>query len=274
MVTRSLYSNSTNGLHSSMRTSVSSETLNFSQTPSQMRIRSLTTKLSGIQVNLDEDKQHRQAECELKIRLIDERIDSVYSTDADQGNIRTALNRLQEALASQHVGLEMLAEQGTKELRLVESSVVMDLQAERQQRKELESKTIKSIDEECYSIRLDMNKECKASEEEFERTQAEIRERANRLAAANRSASAEREEKHEQIIRRYTEELMILKETLKAEVTMREEAEQTQFKMLEDVATRMTADVAKERAERQHTEDTLLKLLEQTCQGIEVSLNQ
>ncbi|KAG9391345.1 IQ calmodulin-binding motif protein [Carpediemonas membranifera] len=47
---------------------------------------------------------------------------------------------------------------------------------------------------------------------------------------------------------------------------------QTMFKMLEDVATRMTADVAQEREDRQQTEETLIRLLEQTCQSVETSL--
>ncbi|KAG9397592.1 hypothetical protein J8273_0722 [Carpediemonas membranifera] len=259
--------------HSDYSSEARAPPADYSASPSQMRIRSLTTKLSGIQVNLDEEKQHRRAESELKIRQLDERIDRLYSAEISPASkIRDAIGHLQETLASQQVNREMMDEQQTKELRLVESSVAMDLQAERQQRKELESKVIKSIDEACFGVRLEVAKGHKGTEEDFERTQAEIRERAARLAASQKDERALRDEKYQRTIRKYSEDLVLLQGTMKAEQKVREETEQTMFKMLEDVATRMTADVAQEREERQQTEETLLRLLEQTCQSVETSL--
>ncbi len=240
--------------------------------PSQLRIRSLTSKLSGIQVNLSEEKQARRADMELKIKQLDERVDRIFSDKGHMSRVKDAIGRLQEGLAQQHVARDMLDEQKTKELRLVESSASLDLNAERTHRKEAENRVLKAIDEKTFNLRMDLANDRKLREEAYDRNQREVRERVAALSTSLREDRAGRDEKYQRAIRRLQEDLLAVTETIEAERKVREQSATAMFQMLEEVSTRMMEDVEGERREREATEETLLKLLEQTCSSVEMTM--
>ena len=64
---------------------------------------------------------------------------------------------------------ELLDERKSKELKLSENNIQIQLNVERQNRRESEAKITKMIDERLYSLKLDLAKEKKMREEGEER---------------------------------------------------------------------------------------------------------
>ena len=64
---------------------------------------------------------------------------------------------------------EMLDERKTKELKVCENNIQIELNVEKQNRRETEAKITKMIDERLYGLKLDLAKEKKMREEAEDR---------------------------------------------------------------------------------------------------------
>ncbi len=64
---------------------------------------------------------------------------------------------------------ELLDERKQKEIKLSENNIQIELQVERQNRRETEAKITKMIDERLYGLKLDLAKEKKMREESEDR---------------------------------------------------------------------------------------------------------
>ena len=56
------------------------------------------------------------------------------------------------------------------------------------------------------------------------------------------------------------------------EKRMREDSQNTMYRMIEDMHGKITQEIQNERKERENTEEGLLKLLEETCSRVETGL--
>merc|ERR1711881_778648 len=75
--------------------------------------------------------------------------------------LKDQITKLQEGLATERIAREILDERKAKELKLVENNVQLDLNVEKQNRKDNETKIQKHIDEKVFALRLDLAKEKK-----------------------------------------------------------------------------------------------------------------
>ncbi len=241
--------------------------------PSKIRMRQIADKLSGLQAGLDEEKQARRDAIEMKLKVLEEKLTKTTVAEETKLNgIKEQLGKLEDQISTNRAARDVLDERKTKELRLVESSITLDLGVEKQARKDSEAKILKAIDERCYTLRLELAKEKKAREEAEEKQNREMAEEILRLSESLDGERRDREDKYSRMIKKLNTEIDELTKTLGDERKEREDSEQTMFKMLEDVSTRIMADIGKERQDRESTEETLLKLLEQTCSSVEASL--
>jgi hypothetical protein len=55
---------------------------------------------------------------------------------------------------------------------------------------------------------------------------------------------------------------------------VREESQNTMFRMIENMHNQVVTEIMVERKERESTEETLIKLLEETCSRVEGGLSQ
>jgi hypothetical protein len=76
---------------------------------------------------------------------------------------------------------DLLDERKSKELKLSENNIQIELNVERQNKRETEAKITKMIDERLYSLKLDLAKEKKMREEGEERYYRTYGEQINRL---------------------------------------------------------------------------------------------
>ena len=92
---------------------------------------------------------------------------------------------------------ELIDEKKTKEIKLIENNLQIDLNVEKQHRREAEAKLTKLLDERLlYTLRLDLAKEKKVREEAQEGTQGMFGEQMRRLQERMEEHVGEAEEEN------------------------------------------------------------------------------
>ncbi len=75
------------------------------------------------------------------------------------------MNKLVETIQNETMSRDIMDEKKTKEIKLTENNLQIELNIEKQHRRETEATISKIVDERLYTIRLDLAKEKKIREE-------------------------------------------------------------------------------------------------------------
>ena len=157
--------------------------------------------------------------------------------------LKDQITRLHEELATERVSREILDERKAKELKLVESSVTLDLNVEKQARKGSESTVQKQIEDRCFQLRVDVNKVKKlreASEESQSKVSTdEIRGLANRIEAEQATCA----DHMLKLQGRVSAEAAGVKDLIARERQVREDTENAMLKMLEDTCAKLQNEI-------------------------------
>jgi phosphoribosylformylglycinamidine (FGAM) synthase PurS component len=76
---------------------------------------------------------------------------------------------LNDGIQTEQLAREILDERKAKELKLCENNISIELNVEKQNRRESETKITKMIDERLFNLKLDLSKEKKIREESEDR---------------------------------------------------------------------------------------------------------
>jgi hypothetical protein len=243
------------------------------ESPSRLRIKQLGDRLLNLQYGLEDERQSRAEIFQSKLKNLESRVqNSSISTEAKFKLLKDQITKLGETMASERVARELLDERKTKELKLVENNLNIDLNILKQSRKEHEGKVIKSLDEKLYALRLELAKEKKFREEVAETQSQCIEENLSRLTSFVENEAVTREESCTRLNQHVQEEIVKIEDSIQIERKEREEVNNSMMKMLDDMQERLLQEISFERQERQSTEETLLKLLEETCLRVENAL--
>ena len=79
--------------------------------------------------------------------------------------VKENINKLVETIQNETMARDIVDEKKTKEIKLCENNLQIELNIEKQHRRETEAKISKIVDERLYTIRLDLAKEKKIREE-------------------------------------------------------------------------------------------------------------
>ncbi len=130
--------------------------------PSKHRIKALSEKLNSMQVGLEHEKAARTHSLEARLKALDEKVQRTcnkkkniieffhfyWLLNTNKNNnlalaeetkfklLKDQVSKLHDALSNERTARELLDERKTKELKLLESSVTLDLNVERQGRKD------------------------------------------------------------------------------------------------------------------------------------------
>lgn len=243
------------------------------ESPTKMRVQQLADRLMNLQSNLEEEKHSRIENFQAKLRALESKIDgSSLNFENKFKSLRDHLNKLSTTLASERASKDFLDERKTKELKLVENSLQIDLNLLKQSRKESEVKTLKILDDKLYPIKLDMSKERKIRQDIYDQQSIQLTASIERLHSVVEEESSNRQEGLENLNIQIVEEFQKFEDESLTERRERDEANSALNKMLEDMQERLLQELKTERDERENTEEILLKLLEETCQRVETSL--
>ena len=243
------------------------------ESPTKMRVKQLADRLFHLQASLDQEKSSRLESFHAKLNGLESKIDSsCLNFESKFKGLKDQINKLAGALASDRASRELLDERKVKELKLVENSLLIDLNLLKQSRKEQEIKIVNLLDEKLYSIKYELAKERKIREEFSEQQSVQLSSSIERLNTVFEEETNARQDGMESLNAHIVEELQKFEDEIYNEKRDREDANAALLKMLEDMQDRLFQEISAERDERENTEETLLKLLEETCQRVESSL--
>jgi len=206
--------------------------------------------------------------------LMDQKVSKVQQAEQSKLQmISEQTQRLVEGLQSMAVSREILDERKTKEIRMIENSIALDLNVLRQARKDGEAKSDKAMQSHIEDMRSELQKVRLMRESAFEDYSQEVGDEVQRLKDELEREGITRADRAEQIATSLDSELERVREAVASEQKIRFETEGAMLRMLEDMCVRMRGEIATERKEREQMQGTLLGLLEETCQRFEHSFD-
>mmetsp|Transcript_62254 Transcript_62254/g.197015 ORF Transcript_62254/g.197015 Transcript_62254/m.197015 type:complete len:275 (-) Transcript_62254:379-1203(-) len=242
--------------------------------PTMSRIRQLSTKLVGIHTGLEAEKQSRREVLSMRIKALEEKLSRAnIGGEPKYKVLRDQIAKLQDGLATERIARELVDERKGKELTLVESSAALEVNLERQARKDAETRLARILEERSGALEADLARAKKARGEGRAAHERSVAEEVERLAGALEAEAVAAEESAVTISSSFQEEVAALDGMLGADARARAETEAQMQQMLESVFGKMQSDIAQERREREEMEDTLLGILEQSCRNVESSLH-
>ncbi|KAJ9450246.1 hypothetical protein DIPPA_26942 [Diplonema papillatum] len=193
----------------------------------------------------------------------------------DEGSVRGVqmqIDGLKDALTQQQRARETLEDRKSKEVKLLENTLKLELDTEKQERREVEQLMVSQIEDRLAQLHKDVHSDGKRREVDANQRAAELQRVIDSLSTRINQTKTVSEERIEKISKVLNDEVSRLTSILSLEKQMRETTEVTMFRMLEDMCAKLQKEIAVERQERKESEETLLKLLEDTCGRAEASL--
>merc|ERR1719161_2906114 len=132
--------------------------------------------------------------------LLDQRVAKHQQTEENKLRVASdQVTRLIEGLQSMSVSREILDERKTKELRMIENSIALDLNVVRQARKDLEAKADKEGERHITELREELTKVRQFREASHEEYAQEVGEEVRRLDMDLQKETGVRTERGERI---------------------------------------------------------------------------
>lgn len=241
--------------------------------PSRQRINQLGQRLNSLSAGLEADKSVKNESLDIKTKHLEDKVGKNQSVNDERFRLlKDQVAKLQEGIATEIIAREILDERKTKEIKLVENNINLELNVEKQNKREVEQRIAKKVDEKIYSLRLDIAKEQKSKDDTIDKQIRLINEELGSIQGDLEAEKRAREETSEKLIKRLGEEIINFQETLAGERKVREETENVLFKMLEDIGSKLQGEINTERGSREKAEEQMLRLLEETCARLENNL--
>jgi len=207
-----------------------------------------------------------------QLMVLEQRVASV--TEGGDARIKLLsdhMQRLQEGLQAMRVAREIQNERRLKELKVVESSLMVDLEKLSESRYEAEARFEeegKACLVQCHQELENLYSKRRAVHDGFGR---EITDEVQRLSVLLEEQRTARMYIGERIVGNLEAEFQKVHDAVVLEQKMRFEAESTMVKMVQDVSKKLKDEVREEKEKREAVQAKLLGLLEDTCSRIEGS---
>merc|ERR1712017_37233 len=126
----------------------------LTMSPAHSRLCELTHRMTAVHDDFEAEKKARSSVMELKCRAIDEKImRNKRSEDERLKPIYILIERLGHDISSERDQLQILDSKLNNDVKDLESHMTAEIEDQRKQRKELETRIIKQIDTACTILR-------------------------------------------------------------------------------------------------------------------------
>ncbi len=154
------------------------------------------------------------------------------------------------------------------------------MKKEQDARKESDHNIQEIVDEKIFALTLSLAKEKKAREDDedqyfnglIEELQALREEIEIEKSTAEENSGTSSSHLIEKLIQKLSQEIGSFHETLYEEIENRNRGEENLLKLIEEAQANLIADLDHEKADREETEEGLVRLLEDTCNRVEASI--
>jgi len=236
------------------------------------RVTNLTTKLSNMHEGLDKDKASRYDHLQGKMKHLDERLSASQDAGAKKfGVLKDHMLLFQDALQSERVNRELLAEAKEQEILKVDAALQITLRSEQDARKEAEQKILRVFEDKTSYLKDEITHSGKVRMDNEAKLRRFLEVDIPKLYEGLREEVENRELMEQRMLKRAMDEVTQLQSAILTEKKAREDTEEAILRMMEDVVSKMQAEIQTERRERERTEEMLLTLLNDTCHNLQVA---
>merc|ERR1719364_157638 len=129
----------------------------LTMSPAHARLNELTARMGSVHDDFESEKKARSSVMELKCRAIDEKImRNKRSEDERLKPLYILIERLGLDIGSERDQLQILDSKLNNDVKDLEARMTVEIDEQRKQRKELETKIIKQIDQACVNLRKEL----------------------------------------------------------------------------------------------------------------------
>lgn len=240
--------------------------------PGRYKISQLSEKQNNLDT-LEDNKNSKRHAFENRQKELDDRIRKSHQNDEATFKLfKEQILKLQEALSSQKVARELLDDKKAAELKMLDTNINLDINVERQERKEAESEINKMFEDKMGRQRLEMNQENKNREIVESNTTSTLTDQISIIQGELFAERKNREETYDKIIKKLGNDVLRVNDVLNNEKKTREESHSGLLKMLEEMHSGLHYQINTEKRQRDETQDFLLRLLEETTARVESHL--
>jgi len=214
-------------------------------------------------------------ELEKMVEQTDQRVVSLQQNEGGRlRQLTEQARRLTEGLQAMRAAREIHDERRLKELRMMESSLVLDIGKASHERREAEARTEELGDASLVEHREELRQNHRKREAAHEGQAREFSEEVKRIAAMLDEQRALRVQHGDSVREALEKEFNLLQDAITTEQRLRFETEGTMLRMVEEVCGKMHDEIRQERSQREAVQGKLLGLLEETCSRIEATFPQ
>jgi hypothetical protein len=195
----------------------------------------------------------------LRLSILENRVDVLEEEVLKSSKfIKESMARISDGVRTESTEREISDDRKGKELKIVESTLTLDLNLERANRKETEVMIMKELDERCIRLSMEVDMGCCAM------TGSEINpQELSRLRQDLESERKNRQEFEDALVSRIDTEAKILHELILTERRLREESTKSMAGLLDNFRARFSEDLLKEQRARQASEKTMQHLIDE-----------
>ncbi|OMJ68201.1 hypothetical protein SteCoe_34421 [Stentor coeruleus] len=238
------------------------------------RVKRLSERLQGIQVNLETDRGSRFVDLEKKLDSLEKDFNDSLEQNAKKfSTVKEQIQKIEKTLDEELHLRDSFFEIKSQEIAEFQARIQEAFTKSMKIRKENENKIYKVIDEKVENIKSKMTEENKALKDSEAEARGYIEQDVPKLYEFVQNCIADREEMEGSLNKKLEGGLADIENDLAVETKTREETEEAMLAMLRDVVSRIKSDLEQERKERESSEETLLSLLEETCSKLATVTN-
>lgn len=232
------------------------------------RVRTITQKLSKLQQGIQADKSRARSLYESRVKELDKKL-TVHAEQTEEKLCETEsqMDSIIEALGQERLARELLDERKSGEIELKSQQIKLEVEHTLQEYKQ----TLTDVKEQVGNLLEQLDAERKQrvkSEQEFG---VELRDKVARLSDEIEAQTKENSELVD-TVRSLEAKLEETSKKLRDETELRLELRSFVDTAMDDLTKRVQTELAAERDDRETMEETLLKLIEETCTRVENGL--
>ncbi|CAG9334362.1 unnamed protein product [Blepharisma stoltei] len=240
-----------------------------------IRMQLLTEKLANLQSGLQQDKKSREDVNMFKIQNIETKVQQNKTNEDSQfANIKEAVIKYQEELNNEVKLLDEIDTNKSKDIRLIENNFNIDINIEKQGYKESITKLGNTEDEKFFEVKLEVARSKKSREDADESIMTEFAQSIAKINNLVEEESNLREEGYNKLLQNIADDIAKYYKAVEQQTKIREELNGVFSKMVENFQEKVKEEINKERQDREKSIETLLKLLEDTCNRVEGVFSQ
>ncbi|CAI2373319.1 unnamed protein product [Moneuplotes crassus] len=238
------------------------------KSPNRVKIAELAEKLNSTHLSTRDQEKLTEKESQDKLSQINNQINELSrASNTEIANIKEEAKRIEELISIEHKEKEILQEKYSKQFKIVQNSLEIQIQNEQYSLAHNTPEPSSNHSEKFYSLQLDLAKEKKVREETSVNFFHDVEDQINDLKSEIDYLNKSRAEAGEKLVKRLGQEINAFHQLLADERKKRKALHEKIINAVKDIQKRVYNEINIEKNAREETQESLVKILEDTVIG-------